>query len=277
MIRYWCPGHITCFFQPVRTDDVLTTGSRGAGIRLSLGSEVTLEERSDRKVVITMDDTVSDAPVSRRLIADARPNRGFDITVENGLPVGQGFGMSAAGAVALAFCVADLLGHDDDWAFRAAHRAEVLEGGGLGDVAAIRCEGHCPVRVTPGIDGEVVSFGSMPKLSLAVLGGTLGTASVINDPVRSSRLSELGSKAVDSYLKDHSAETLFSLSREFSKGMGLETERMSSVLDKLPGHAGMCMLGHSIFSDLPASELEDAAGVPAIVCESTYKPVTRTG
>jgi pantoate kinase len=55
MSKAFCPGHITCFFHPVRTDDVLTTGSRGAGIRLSKGAFVTLEERSDPKVEITMD------------------------------------------------------------------------------------------------------------------------------------------------------------------------------------------------------------------------------
>ena len=69
----------------------------------------------------------------------------------------------------------------------------------------------------------------------------------------------------------------FSLSRVFSRSVGLETEAVASVLDALPGHGGMCMLGHSVFSDLPASELEEAAGVPAFTCSSTDMPVIRTG
>ncbi len=277
MSTYFCPGHVTCFFQPVRAEGILSTGSRGAGIRLSLGASVTLDERTDSRVTVSMDGAEAAAPVTRRLLSDACPGRGFDVTVENGLPVGQGFGMSAAGAVALAFCLAELLGHDGDWAFRQAHAAEVLEGGGLGDVAAIRCPGHCPVRISPGIDGDVRSFGSMPVLSLAVLGGEMGTSSVINDPVASSRISVCGAEAVDAYLGHPSPEALFSLSRGFSRSAGLETEAVASVLDALPGHGGMCMLGHSVFSDLPASELEEAAGVPAFTCSSTDMPVTRTG
>ena len=90
----FCPGHITCFFHPVRTDSVETTGSRGAGIRLSLGAHVTVEERSDSVVEITMDGRPSDAKVTRYVIGKVCPDRGFDVTIENDLPVGQGFGMS---------------------------------------------------------------------------------------------------------------------------------------------------------------------------------------
>ena len=43
-----------------------TTGSIGAGIRISLGSKVVLEERSDDKVVVTMDGIESaDSRISR--------------------------------------------------------------------------------------------------------------------------------------------------------------------------------------------------------------------
>ena len=102
MTKAFCPGHITCFFHPVRTNDVLTTGSRGVGIRISRGATVTLEERSDARVEIVMDGVSSEAKVTRKVLELIRPGEGFDVTIENGLPVSQGFGMSAAGAIAVA-------------------------------------------------------------------------------------------------------------------------------------------------------------------------------
>jgi len=274
MISAFCPGHVTCFFHPVRTGDPGTTGSRGAGLRLSLGTTVMMEERTDGRIEITMDGALSEAPVTRRVISQILPGRGLDITIENELPVGQGFGMSASGAIAAALCACEIAGIDHGEAFRYAHIAEVVEGGGLGDVAAIACNGHQPVRVRPGLPpyGEVVDTGlRIERLTLAVVGDKLSTAPVINDPDMQRRMSEIGSGMVDAYMKGPSLDLLFRLSRQFSSSMGLEADGVRKALDRLNGRspAGMCMLGHSIFTTLPSDEVRELLGDVPVFSLST--------
>ena len=275
-MRAFCPGHITCFFHPVRTDDVLTTGSRGAGIRLSKGAYVTLEERSDDRVEIVMDGVPTDARVTRKVLELIRPGEGFDVTVENELPVSQGFGMSAAGAIAVAMAA---LGEHSDDCYRYAHMAEVMEGGGLGDVSAIMCQGHQPVRKVAGLPptGVVEDTGiSFDELSLVVLGNKVDTGSVLDDTERYYRLEYAGMIMMEEYVRDPSKEWLFAKARNFSHLADLETYQVTSALEALdvlePENFGaMCMLGNSIFTDLPEWAAQDLFGEDASVyaCSSS--------
>ena len=278
MTSAYCQGHVTCFFHPVRTSDPVTTGSRGAGLRLSLGTRVTMDERTDGHVSIVMDGRDSDASVTRRVISLICPDRGLDITIENDLPVGQGFGMSASGAIAAAMCACSIADVDIRQAYRFAHMAEVMEGGGLGDVAAIASRTHQPVRVKPGLPpyGEVRGTGlRIRRLTLAVVGDKLSTAPVINDPDMQKRLCEVGSGMVDDYIRKPSIGRLFSLSREFSSSMGLESEGVRNALDRITrtAPAGMCMLGHSIFTTLPEDEVREILGdVPVFSASTSNEP-----
>ncbi len=260
----FCPGHITCFFQPCRVDDAGKSGSRGAGIRLSLGSTVTVEERSDTRVTITIDGKESTAAVTRNVVKFLAPGRGFDIFVENDLPVSQGFGMSASGSVAAAFSICDLMESEKD-PFYAAHCAEVMAGGGLGDVSAIHCKGHQPVRLEPGLPpiGNVIDAGVIPgNLTLIVTGARLSTTSVLSDKIIYDKMSEVGYNLVKKYVENPSLDILFQYSRYFSSNCGLESEDVTSALNKLSpyGPAGMCMLGHSIFTTLSEDEVKDILG-----------------
>lgn len=105
MITARCPGHITCIFAPgERGDASLDTGSRGIGIRTAAGAGVSVSETSGTSVRVVIDGKESEAPVTRNVMERMAPGRGFEVYVENDLPVGQGFGMSAAGAVCAALC-----------------------------------------------------------------------------------------------------------------------------------------------------------------------------
>ncbi|MGN1044778.1 MAG: pantothenate kinase [Candidatus Methanomethylophilaceae archaeon] len=250
---------------------MMTTGSIGAGIRIALGSEVTLEERSDDRITVTMDGTEADAAVTRRLLGAIRPDRGYDVTVRNDLPVGQGFGMSAAGAIAAALAATG----DMDDSFQYAHRAEIEGGGGLGDVSALSLPVHQPVRVRAGLPphGEVIGTGlRFDSLTLAVVGRKMHTGSVLDDPKVCARMEIAGERCVEGFVRDPTEGRLFSLSREFSRSVGLESDDVREALDLLTPHgpAGMCMLGHSIFTTLPEDEVRDILGdVPIYSCPST--------
>lgn len=264
MISAFCPAHITCFFEPAESTDILSKGSRGAGIRLSEGTKVSISENRSSRIEITMDSLPSEAPITRKLLEMAAPGRGFDVIVENSLPVGQGFGMSAAGAIAVALCAGEIEGFDDQEAYRLAHRAEVIMGGGLGDVSGIMGDTPQPVRVVPGLPpiGKVIGTGiDLGELSVAVLGPKVSTSKVLNDQSKYRSICEAGRFAVDEYIKRPSKSSLYSISNEFSNNAGLESSEVHKAISTLKSmgiRSGMCMLGNSIFIDSRSKKIIDA-------------------
>lgn len=278
MSSAFCPGHITCFFAPAGDPaaDVLHRGSLGAGIRISLGAEVEVTERSGNGIHAIMDGSEVSLPVTESVISRMAPGRGFDISITNGLPCGQGFGMSAAGAIAAALAVADIVGADGQTAFEAAHIAEIDGGGGLGDVSALYCLAHQPVRVREGIPpyGEVIGTPvSFDKLTLAVLGPKMNTGITLSDPKVFSAISSAGRRAISDYLQGPCKGSLFSLSDRFSHEAGVESREVAQAIGKLTScgyRAGMCMLGNSIFTEASPDEFRETVGeFPVFECSST--------
>ena len=276
MIKAFCPGHITGFFAPVITDDALTTGSIGAGIRLSKGVTVTIEGRaSNRKTRITMDgEDRTDAKITEHVVNALGPDKTFDITIENELPLSQGMGMSAAGAIALGLCITMLKGMNEEEAYKAAHIAEVVNGGGLGDVAGI-LGGKQTIRLKAGMPpyGRTVDTGLDIKLSVVVLGPELETGNVLSDRGAMKKITASGTECVNRYVSGPSEKLFYELSSQFSKNIGLESKKVKRALSVLRenGHmASMCMLGNSIFTNADEDQVCEVLGdVNVIQCASS--------
>ena len=131
------------------------------------------------------------------------------------------------------------------------------------------------MRVRPGLPpyGSIEDTGLRFKnLTLAVFGDKLNTGSVINDPDVCDLMDSVGRRLVDEHIAEPTVDGLFSRSREFSRTVGLESLVVGAALDVLSpyGNAAMCMLGHSIFTDLSQDEVFDLFGdVPTYGCSST--------
>ncbi len=283
MTSAFCPGHVSCIFQPISSYDVMCTGSRGVGIRLSLGSRATVEPRDDGQVNIWLDGQQSVAHITRMAAEELAPGQGFDIRIENDLPVSQGFGMSASGALAAALCITDMTGQSRGAAFTAVHVAEVNGGGGLGDVSAIVAGRDVPVRTVPGLPphGQVVNAGfTFPKLTLAVLGGLLETDSVLGDTRKVGMIRRASADTLEGFLDHPTADTLFEMSNRFSSESELESPAVRRAIETLKSkgyRAGMCMLGNSIFTDAPQELLWALFGrghVRTWACSSSPREIT---
>ena len=265
MTRAFCPGHVSCIFQPSRSPEIASTGSCGVGIRLGLGAHAKVLPRSGRTAVC-IDGAPSEAPVTRLAAEILAPGKGFLIEIENDIPVSQGFGMSAAGAVAAALCIADIEGRSREEAMMAAHEADIRGGGGMGDVAAIAGDVPVPVRKAPGMPpwGVVEDAGiDLGRVSLLVLGPKMATGSVLSDPVRFESICEAAGSAMKRFLEGPSADSLYRLSNEFSEEAGVEGQQVSEALSALRSRgfrAGMYMLGNSVFTDAPLMEARRLLG-----------------
>ena len=258
------PGHISCVFRPVRSEDVLRTGSLGFGIRTSLGCNAIVETRDDEKVRIFLNGAESDAPVTRLAIESMDIGKGFDIRLEHGLPLEQGFGASASGTFAAALCAASLSGMDRFEAVKAAHKAECTLGGGLGDLAAINSGYGVPIRDAAGVQGisgrTSDSNLSFPELTLIVFKEPLRTESVLSDEKEMKKIVEAGDVAMGRFSSERTIPGLFSAANEFSEYIGLESDEIKDALRAIKqegSHAGMCMLGNSIYSDIPIEKARE--------------------
>lgn len=282
MISAFCPAHITCFFQPVDSKDLKKKGSRGAGIRLDKGTHVTLERNSSDNVEIIMDGTVSSAPISLASLREIIPEGGFRLTISNDLPLSQGFGMSAAGAIATGLCACNCINRDVNDAYTAAHISEIRMGGGLGDVAGLRCNGSQPFRLDAGIlsdslvDGTGIKF---EEITLAVLGPKISTESILNNSEYYNTIQRAGKKAIEDFKNDISKDNLFRVSNEFSANTGLDNETIQKSIKMLRAegiNSAMCMLGNSIFIDAPEYKVKDILdeGIQMFSCFSSDQPAS---
>jgi pantoate kinase len=253
--KAFCPGHVTGFFQICETKNILSTGSRGAGICLTRGavSSVSVEEAQRQSVLTYLDGKMTTAEVTRVAIRRMIGREKVKVTVETALqlPQSQGFGMSAAGALSASIALADLLGRTRHEAFEAAHVAEVQCRSGLGDVSAI-WRGGITIRKKAGLPpiGEVLRIKGTPEVTLAVVGRKLLTKKVLADPAKRKAINSSGSRKVDELLQEPTLEKLMELSASFALQSGMASRKIIDAMNTASklGMASMAMLGNSVFA-----------------------------
>ena len=238
------PGHVTGFFAPAPHDDPLRAGSRGGGVALTDGVDVTVSEGSG----VTLDgDPVEVESVERVLAAldvDAR------VDCETPLPLGAGFGVSGAMALgtALAAAAAFDLERSENDLVAVAHRAEVNAGTGLGDVVA-QARGGVPLRLEPGGPGYREMDGVPGQSRVEYLPrGELSTADTLAGDTDA--LAAAGERALARVRETPTLGTFMTASRSFAEAVDLLGDDLRDVLaavDDAGGTASMAMLGETAF------------------------------
>jgi len=251
-ITAFCPGHISGYFRRIEGDSKETTGSIGAGIVISEGVTATVS-LSDRTSVCIRQR--SRDGVSREIARHSPPLESAlerigihaDVVTECCLPIGAGFGLSAAALLAT-LTAADRVGemgmstHDIT---RIAHETEVEHRTGLGDVAACQ-DGGRVVRKGPGVDAEIDRFFDLPYDVYAVSFGPIHTPTVIGSPEQMERVARAFPQDQPRTVKE-----FFHLSREFAGKSGLVTPEVAAVFtacEKKGVLASMTMLGNGVFA-----------------------------
>jgi pantoate kinase len=239
------PGHVTGFFTIERAEDPTETGSTGAGIALTDGVEVTVEEADERQVFLD-DSTIEIEPVETvldTLRADVR------VTATSDLPLGAGFGVSGAMALGTALATNAALdrGLTENELCSIAHGAEVQAGTGLGDVVA-QARGGVPIRLEPG-DPQTNHMDAIPArgdLEYLVLGDR-STESVIGS--EDDLLSTAGDRALSTVVQEPKLEGFVRAARQFSRESELLTAEVREVVmdvSEAGGTAFMAMLGETV-------------------------------
>jgi pantoate kinase len=253
----FCPGHVTAFFAVHDDPDPRVKGSRGAGLSLSLGVRTLARVRDapQRSIDLLLNGRRQKAEVSRWVAERLVGPRAMEVKVlsETPLPVSQGFGVSAAGALSTALALDDALGLGlpRDELVAIAHEADVVSGTGLGDVVPASL-GGMDLRLKPGAPGhaEVRTTPVKANILLAVLGAEMPTRTVLGDPAKVAAINAAGSAMVEEFSRNPSFERLFDIGNRFAENTGLASRTVVEVIraSRMFGRATMAMLGNSVFA-----------------------------
>jgi pantoate kinase len=251
----FAPGHISGFFEPIfQRQNIDKSGSRGSGINISLGAKTQIEAEISQKqdIQIIINNQKSNAPVTKLSLKYLIGEKPLKINVNTilELPIGQGFGMSAAGALSATYALSDILEIPKEQAIKASHYAEVQLKTGLGDVLASSF-GGIEIRREAGLPpwGVIEHIPGNYEIVLCVIGKKLVTKDILTDQSRINEITNYGRYCMKRILEKPSIHNLFSLSQEFTKSTGLAEKKTIDAIEatKNKGMASMCMLGNSIF------------------------------
>jgi pantoate kinase len=257
--RAFCPGHVTAlFYAPEPGPTPEATGSRGAGVCVSLGARVTVDvSPSDVTNIVPMEGSRL-SPVMAAALGEYLERSTDAVSIRVGLdlelPVGQGFGMS--GAMTFAALVATeaelgLVGGDVDALLAHAHAAEVTFRTGLGDVVA-QARGGIDVRWRPGLPpiGKVSNTHEEAALLLAWGRNPLHTRSVLTDSQARNLLERSCLPLLESLLDEPDLDWLLEAGRGFTEEAGLISDEVETMMDVCSAHgrASQVMLGNSVFA-----------------------------
>ncbi|HTT14165.1 MAG TPA: hypothetical protein VMG81_00040 [Thermoplasmata archaeon] len=253
--RAFAPGHVTGLFRPaLGARDPRARGSVGAGIVLELGAIASASFRPGPRRRIRLDDGTGRAlPISEEVARRLAPEEpgALEVRLTHELPVGQGFGMSAAGALATALAVDRLAGRDRERAISVAHLADLFGGGGLGGVAAI-LGGGLEARRRPGIPpfGAIVRRPCPGSLFVGVVGGPIPSPTVLGDPRRLHRI-DRAAEGLSGLVRHLTPDAFFAASERFTDAAGLatpEVARAVRALRRSGAWAAQAMFGRSFLA-----------------------------
>lgn len=227
MISVFVPSHITGFFSIFDNENPLLKGSLGAGVLLDKGVITEIGRNADESFSIMINgkkDEYNEVIILKTIeFMDKELNNDkiqFDLdnilinqTIQ--VPIGCGFGSSAASAIGTAICINEYfeLGLSIEECGKYAHLAEVSLGTGLGDVIAELSKGIV-LRTKVGAPGfgevksivphEKTGFGVFEPLKsdFYVITKTLGeisTASIIEDPKHKKLITQVGLEIGDEF------------------------------------------------------------------------------
>lgn len=250
-VSVFVPGHITGFFTIEKHEIKLKNGSLGAGFLLSKGVRTTIS-KSDKLIY---DVNQGDSTVIDEVLSILEIDADFKITQDIQLPIGAGFGTSAASALSLTLALNEFLnlGYSDELCGQIAHMAEVNLGGGLGDVIAQTGNGLV-LRTQPGAPGigEIKSFEHEVFIAWKSFGG-IETSDIISNSHYQNVISASGSKYVEMFEKEPTIDNFLTFSSNFSHEIDLMSDEVKNLIDYFKSSSdilgtSMAMLGNTVFA-----------------------------
>jgi pantoate kinase len=276
--RAFSPAGISSFFEICdRTDDgkVIADpewiGARGGGFSPDKGvsTEVIVAEAEENRVQVFINgECYPEADTTRNVveILTSKVPEKCAVTVVHSVevPVGAGFGSSAAGALGTALALNKALGLNLTYnqLGRVAHVAEVKCHTGLGTVGPLLF-GGCGLTLEPGAPGlaRLDRIPVYPEHRLVV--GTFRpypTKELLASEEKRAIINRWGQKTLSRILADSSLENFMAACKEFALGAGFATSRVKKLIElsEKAGAIGAAqnMLGEAVHALVTVENVE---------------------
>lgn len=250
--RAYCPASISLIFKVHSHDDPVRMGSTGVSFTIDRG--VTAHVRSSSQTTLLFNGQSIKLPtvswIVKELIEDL-----VEINLETFLPLGCGFGISGAAALAASLALNKFfnLKKERDELLKLAHISEVKHRTGLGDIATQSVGGFL-VRRVPGISCDPLRLPFVGQVIYAAVLGTIKTSSVLRDYKKLEHINRKAQRALNDIARNSgiTLEEIFDRSYEFAKKSRLmENTAAASLIEEMRkdgGHATMAMLGQVVLS-----------------------------
>jgi len=246
--KAFSPAGISSFFEICdQTPDGRTitelerVGARGGGFGLKRGvlTEVSVSKSRTRNVKIFINERPAPEAETTRTVVDMlleRVDQPYRVEVKHRVevPIGAGFGTSAAGAVGTALALGKAMSLSLTYRDigRVAHVAEVKCKTGLGTVSGILF-GGCVIVLEPGAPDH----GSVDRIPISpdyhIVSGVFQprlTREFLKSMKKRAIINEMGQKTLKRILSEPSLENFLHSCREFAEKTGLATERVKKLM-----------------------------------------------
>ena len=261
MARAFAPGNISCVFKVIPHADPARMHSLGMGFTVKEGVEVIVSEQNETEVLFN--GACINFPtvhaVVNRLIQNSGIT-GIKVDITSLLPLGCGFGLSGAAALATAYALNELLTlhKDSEKLALTAHIAEVENRTGLGDVCS-QYHGGYLVKLK---EGSPLTADRLPIAEQPIYYryfGAIQTSEVLGNreqTLRINRAADVALRTLQTLTKTTPNADLFNACFAVSKQFSVESGLLSDarVIDTIAGIeaeggvASMIMLGNGVFS-----------------------------
>ena len=257
--KAFAPGNISCIFKIYYNKNPRWMGSYGLGFTLNEG--VIVAVRKSDKTMVSFNNKKINMPTVKE-VANRLTNEKLDLQIKTKLPLGYGFGLSGASALAASYAINNLLKLKKTSKELAiiAHTAEVRNKTGLGDVVN-QYYGGFFAKLQPSSYFVVKKIPINKSIVYCMYFSKIETKAVITNTKLKNRINKAASIAltkVERLLNGNKAVNLrdiIEISKEFSTYSGLlkdkKTLQTINNIEKNSGKATMIMLGNALFSDAP--------------------------
>jgi len=259
MPKAFAPANISCIFKIYEHKNPRWMGSYGVGFTLNEGVIVEVS-RAKRNEIVFNNESIKFPTVTS--VINKLTKEKIRVYIKSKLPLGCGFGLSGASALATAYAINDLLKLKKPKKELAiiVHTAEVENKTGLGDVVNQYYGGFC-------VKSKPSSYFIVKKISLNNTDtycryfGKISTKSIITNNELKNKINHAADKSLDKIQqliksnKNIQFKDIIKISKEFAMRSSLlkdkQTIKTIKDAEKNGGNASMIMLGNAVFSDKP--------------------------
>ncbi|MBS7616840.1 hypothetical protein KEJ45_06555 [Candidatus Bathyarchaeota archaeon] len=246
-VKAFSPAGISSFFEicdtlpdgtPIKNLEKVGARGGGFGIQKGVTTEVNVSEADKNTVNILINGrNASEAETTRTvvqmLLEKTKGNYAVTVNHRIEIPIGAGFGSSAAGALTTALALSKALGLNLTYnqLGRIAHIAEVKCKTGLGTVGPLML-GGCVITKEPGAPETAIIDRIPISADYVVVAGVFGptpTKEVLSSPEKRLAINKWGRETLEKILAEPSLENFLTCCRFFAEKTGFLTENVRKL------------------------------------------------